>query len=101
MHITGTPQYLESQSVFFHTQFSITDELQARHAGVKAAIVKAHNADRLESVGDYNQALECYKDAVGLLIPMIEGTHTCTEYQSWLCRYTTEIKLKHKSDVYM
>ena len=60
--------------VYFSTQYSFTDELQTRHAGVKAAIVKAHNADRLESVGDYNQALECYKDAVGLLIPMIEGT---------------------------
>ena len=49
------------------------DEIQARHAGVKDAIMKAHSADQLESAGDYNQALDCYKDAVEKLIPLIEG----------------------------
>ena len=48
--------------------------MQSRYAGVKAAVTKAHNADYLESVGDYNSALECYKDAVELLIPLLEGT---------------------------
>ena len=50
------------------------DEIQARHAGVKDAIMKAHSADQLESVGDYNKALDCYKDAVEILIPLIEGS---------------------------
>lgn len=53
----------------------ILDEMQTRHAGVRAAIMKAHNADYLESIGDYNSALECYKNAVELLIPLIEGIY--------------------------
>ena len=57
-------------------QYFFTDEMQARYTGVKAAIEKAHDADRLESMQDYNQALECYKDAVGILIPLIEGSYT-------------------------
>lgn len=54
--------------------FVYVDDIQARHAGVRDAIMKAHSADQLESAGDYNQALDCYKDAVEKLIPLIEGT---------------------------
>ena len=56
-----------------------TDEIQARYPGVKSAIIKAHNADHFESLGNYAQALECYETAVEQLIPLIEGTCIYTD----------------------
>ena len=53
--------------------FLCADELQVRYSRVKVAFMKAENADKLESVHEYDQALECYKDAVAILIPLIEG----------------------------
>ena len=47
--------------------------MEKRYPAVKAALIKAHNADKLESVGEYDGALECYQAAVELLLPMIEG----------------------------
>ena len=49
------------------------DEMQKKYPGVKAAMIKAQNADKFESVGEYNHALECYQAAVELLLPLLEG----------------------------
>jgi tetratricopeptide (TPR) repeat protein len=48
--------------------------MQKKYASVKAALIKAHNADKLESRGEYDRALECYQAALELLLPMIEDT---------------------------
>ena len=61
------------------------DELQGRYSRVKAAFVKAENADKLESVYEYDKALECYKDAVAILIPLIEGDVLYKEGLKVLC----------------
>ena len=47
--------------------------MQKKYPGVKAAMIKAQNADKFESVGEYNHALECYQAAVELLLPLLEG----------------------------
>ena len=45
--------------------------------------MKAQHADKLESMSEYNQALECYKDAVAILIPLIEGwCYPCSVYET-------------------
>jgi tetratricopeptide (TPR) repeat protein len=49
--------------------------MQKKYASVKAALIKAHNADKLESRGEYDRALECYQAALELLLPMIEGLY--------------------------
>ena len=63
------------------------DEMQVKYPGVKAAIVKAHNADQLEEAGEDDKALECYKDIVGILIPLVEGTyiHVCIKTAIYHC----------------
>ena len=47
--------------------------MQTRHTAIAVALEKAQNADRLESIGEYDQALEYYQSAVELLLPLIEG----------------------------
>ena len=47
--------------------------MQRKYAGMKAAMIKAQNADKFELVGEYNHALECYQAAVELLLPLLEG----------------------------
>ena len=47
--------------------------MQKKYVAVKAALIKAQNADKLESRGEYDRALECYQAALELLLPMIEG----------------------------
>ncbi|CAI8025547.1 Serine/threonine-protein kinase ULK3 [Geodia barretti] len=51
----------------------LLDEMQKKYVAVKAALIKAQNADKLESRGEYDRALECYQAALELLLPMIEG----------------------------
>ena len=54
-----------------------TDEMQRKNASVKSALIEAQSADKFESIGEYDRALECYQAAVELLLPMIEGIYLC------------------------
>ena len=47
--------------------------MKAKYVGVKTALTKAYDGDHLESLGNYSQALQCYKDAIEMLIPVTEG----------------------------
>ena len=50
--------------------------MKADNPKLQAALVKAGLADELEVRHDYKGALDLYKDAVGILIPLIEGKST-------------------------
>lgn len=51
----------------------LTDEMQVNYACVKAALIKAQNADKYELASEYDSAIDCYQSAVELLLPFIEG----------------------------
>lgn len=58
-----------------------SEKMQAENPKLKAALVKARLADETETQEDYRKALELYKDAVAILIPLIDGM---TYVMSWL-----------------
>ena len=54
--------------------------MQADNPKLKAAIVKARNAEEEEARQRYKVAFELYKDAVAILIPLINGTSNLHAY---------------------
>lgn len=69
--------YPQSQFLSFlrYVIYCVTDEMQSKYIRVKSAVTKVYDGDHFESQGNYTKAMQCYKDAIEILIPVVEGIY--------------------------
>lgn len=75
----------------------LIEEMQASNPKLKAALTKARLADQLETHGSYKKALQLYKDAVAILIPLIDEAESREE--KIIIKSEAEVYLKRAEEV--